>query len=79
MRATTLKASVNSAILNKIRKHKKAVSIFEVLEKGHHYILQDELIQLLHHAIYENSHANVNEIILHKFSNKIPANILVRT
>ena len=55
----------------------KAFAILRTLINGQHYILQDELLQVLHYSIYQNPHTNINEIALEKFSDRIPANIIV--
>jgi len=54
-----------------------AFAILSTLVLGHHYILQDELLQLLHCSIYQNQFTNLNEIALQKFAEKIPANVIV--
>ena len=62
----------------------KGMAIFGVLIEGHHYVLHDELFQLLHLTIYNNTNVyppNNSRISQKIFSNeytaKLPSNFMV--
>ena len=62
----------------------KGAAIFSVLIEGHHYVLHDELFQLLYLTIYNNTNVyppNNSRISQKIFSNehtaKLPSNFMV--
>ena len=62
----------------------KGAAIFGVLIEGHHYVLHDELFQLLYLTIYKNTNVyppNNSKILQKIFSNeytaKLPSNFMV--
>ena len=49
----------------------------KLLPEGHHYIIHEELLHLLHLCIFKNTSIDVGKIIHDEFSNRVPANVLV--